>query len=111
MPLKHLQRTSKASKTLETYIYNIEERSLGPVNSSLGVGAGGARAPSARVTLMGALGSAETDLRRTMAPPAPIEAGSAALPDLVRIAGSRRRGRMRTELRGEEERRRSSHRS
>jgi len=76
MPLKHLQRTSKASKTLETYIYNIEERSLGPVNSSLGVGAGGARAPSARVTLMGALGSAETDLRRTMAPPAPAEAAA-----------------------------------
>jgi hypothetical protein len=66
-----LQHTSKASKTLETYIYNIEEGRLGLVNFSLGVGAGGTRAPPARGALVGALSSAGTGLRRTMAPPAP----------------------------------------
>jgi hypothetical protein len=33
------------------------------------------RAPSARVTLVGALGSVGIDLRRATAPPAPAEAG------------------------------------
>jgi hypothetical protein len=35
----------------------------------------GMRAPPARVTLVGALGSVGTDLRRATAPPAPAEAG------------------------------------
>jgi hypothetical protein len=55
---------------------------------------------------MGALGSVGTDLRRVKAPPAPQRQAALPLPDLVRIAGCCRRGRMWTEFCGEEERRR-----
>ena len=51
--MKHLQHTSETSETLEIYICNIRERWSGPVDSDHG-----ARAPPARVALMGALGSA-----------------------------------------------------
>jgi hypothetical protein len=55
-----------------------------PVDSGLGVGAGAERQRASTTSMarafVGALGSVGTDLRRVTAPPAPAEAGDAALP-------------------------------
>ena len=74
--IKQLQHTSQTSETLETYICNIGEGKPGAGRfRSSGwdpAASGGTRAPLAPGTLVGALGSAEEDLRRhgTCAPTA-----------------------------------------
>ena len=77
--MKQLQHRSETPETLETYICNIGKENAGLVDFGRR-GQSRRRAPPALLALMGALSSAEEDLRRhdTCAPTA--MAGSAVRP-------------------------------